>query len=59
MVTMIESPDTLQETLQISPSALDICKVQGIPTAGNCAGNTVDVLDTSGCNNSPPGEDWG
>lgn len=53
MVTIIESPLILQHTLKVSQAALDICKQQNIPTAGNCAGNTVDVLDTSQCNNNP------
>jgi hypothetical protein len=59
MATIIESPDILQRTIRISQSALDICKEQGIPTAGNCAGNTIDVLDNSECNNLPSSEDWG
>jgi iron transport multicopper oxidase len=59
MATIIESPDILQRMVKIPKSALDICKEQGIPTAGNCAGNRVNVLDTTGCNSSPPNEDWG
>lgn len=53
MVTIIESPLILQQTLRVSQAALDICNLQNIPTAGNCAGNTVDVLDTSQCNSNP------
>lgn len=53
MVTIIESPEIVQQTLKVSEAALEICNQQNIPTAGNCAGNTVNVLDTSQCNNNP------
>jgi len=56
MVTLIESPQILQRSLTVDQQALDMCQEQGIPTAGNCAGNTVNVLDTSGCNNNPADE---
>jgi iron transport multicopper oxidase len=55
-VTLIESPDILQRTLTVDQQALDLCHEQKIPTAGNCAGDTVNVLDTSGCNNNPEDE---
>jgi iron transport multicopper oxidase len=49
-VTIIESPDKLQQSgLTIPPDHLAACQVQGIPTSGNCAGNTTDPLDTSQC----------
>ncbi|KAF2436801.1 hypothetical protein EJ08DRAFT_623128 [Tothia fuscella] len=59
MATIIESPATLQKTVRISNAQLDICRDQGIPTEGNCSGDTLNVLDTSKCNKDPPEEDWG
>lgn len=49
-MTLIEAPDKLQQSgLQIPPDHLAACKAQGIPTSGNCAGNTRNPLDTSQC----------
>ncbi|KAI9845595.1 MAG: hypothetical protein M1838_001679 [Thelocarpon superellum] len=53
VATMIEAPTELQKTLQLTPDHLSTCRDQGIPTAGNAAGNTADLLDLSG-NNYPP-----
>lgn len=69
MATMIEAPLALQHQLSlpqspytssnasalaIPPSHLEACAKQGVPIAGNAAGNTVDLLDLSG-ENLPPG----
>lgn len=51
--TLIEAPLDLQKTLQIPDSHYEACKQGGIPTAGNAAGNTVNLLDLSG-QNTPP-----
>jgi iron transport multicopper oxidase len=59
MVTMIESPDILQKTVPVARIQLDICLKQGIPTQGNCAGDTQHVLNDSGCRNTLPDENWG
>ena len=50
---MIEAPDELQKTLTIPEDHLEACRAQGLPVAGNAAGNTVDLLDMSGVNRSP------
>lgn len=52
--TMIEAPLELQKSQKIPEGHLDQCKAQGLPTAGNAAGNTVDFLDLTGENKSPP-----
>ncbi|KAI4198922.1 MAG: hypothetical protein LQ350_004987 [Teloschistes chrysophthalmus] len=41
--------------LPIPPSHLSACTQQGVPIAGNAAGNTLDLLDLSG-ENLPPGK---
>ncbi|KAJ2006971.1 ferroxidase fet3 [Coemansia sp. RSA 2322] len=38
-LTFIEAPDVLQRTLKIPEAMLDLCRVQGIKTWGNAAGN--------------------
>lgn len=49
-VTLIEAPDKLQQSgLRIPQDHLAACQAQGIPTSGNCAGNTRNPLDTSQC----------
>jgi len=50
---MIEDPLSLQG-LRIPPSHFDVCKSQGIATAGNAAGNTADLYDLTGANVPPP-----
>lgn len=59
--TFIEAPTELQKLgIKIPDDHLAICKAQNIPTAGNCAGNTKAVLDTSACNNDPKDDStWG
>lgn len=59
-ITLIESPDQLQGSLTIADTQLQICRAQGLPTSGNCAGSTTNLEDTSQCNNVPSNEDaWG
>lgn len=53
IATLIESPTDLQKSLTIPQAQYNICKAQNILTAGNAAGNTVDLLDLSGENKSP------
>lgn len=50
---MIEAPNELQTTLKIPDGHLETCKAQGMATAGNAAGNTVDLFDLKGANRSP------
>jgi iron transport multicopper oxidase len=53
---MVEAPMVLQSQLEgkIPADHLAACKALDIPTAGNAAGNTVNLLDLSG-ENKPPG----
>ncbi|KAM0815501.1 putative Cupredoxin [Seiridium cardinale] len=53
MATMVEAPLELQKTLTIPPEQYDVCSAGGIPTAGNAAANTVNVLDLTGQNSAP------
>ena len=54
VATMIEMPAELQASgLTIPQDHLDICRAQGIPTAGNSAGNTQDLFDLTGANEAP------
>lgn len=53
VATMVEAPTELQQTLKIPQGHLDTCKSQNIATAGNAAGNTVDLFDLKGENVSP------
>jgi iron transport multicopper oxidase len=52
-VTMIENPLELQQTLKIPDDHYKACQAGNVPTAGNAAGNTKDLLDLSGDNVSP------
>ena len=51
---MIEAPLDVQKSITIPPDHLAACAAGGVPTAGNAAGNTVNLLDLSGLP-SPPG----
>ncbi|UNI20006.1 hypothetical protein JDV02_006143 [Purpureocillium takamizusanense] len=53
MATFVEAPTELQKQITIPQDHLDVCKAAGQPTAGNAAGNTVDLLDLRG-QNAPP-----
>ena len=52
--TMIEAPLEVQKQgLQIGQDFLDLCKASGIPTEGNAAGNTMNLMDLTGANVQP------
>ncbi|KAI9845920.1 MAG: hypothetical protein M1837_004456 [Sclerophora amabilis] len=50
---MIEAPLDVQKTISIPEDHYKVCKDLGVPTAGNAAGNTEDLLNLSGGNFSP------
>lgn len=50
--TIIEAPQELAG-LPIPPDHLAVCQAQGIPTAGNAAGNTQNYTDLTGANTVP------
>lgn len=50
VATMIEAPLEMQKTLSIPDDHYANCKDLNVPTAGNAAGNTVDVFDLKGEN---------
>ena len=47
---IVEAPDVLQQSQSINPQMEKICKAQGVPTAGNAAGNLVDFAVLRGAN---------
>lgn len=55
ILTFIEAPLQLQDQLsgKIPADHFDACKAQSMSYTGNAAGNTVDLLDTTGMNVSP------
>jgi iron transport multicopper oxidase len=53
IATLIEAPLDLQSALTVPEDHFQACKAQGIPTAGNAAGNTANLLDLSGENKAP------
>jgi iron transport multicopper oxidase len=53
IATMVEAPLEVQRSLSIPQNHFDACKVANVPTAGNAAGNAVNVLDLTGAN-APP-----
>jgi iron transport multicopper oxidase len=56
--TIIEAPQELKG-LTIPSDHLAVCQAQGIPTAGNAAGNTNNYTDLTGANIDPPFPDRG
>ncbi|OCK75595.1 multicopper oxidase, partial [Lepidopterella palustris CBS 459.81] len=56
IATMVEAPLTLQQTLsgKIPADHLSACHDTNTPTAGNAAGNTINVLDLAGAPRPPP-----
>jgi iron transport multicopper oxidase len=54
MATFVEAPTELQKSLKIPKDHYDACAAGGIPTAGNAAGNTVNLLDLTGEPAPPP-----
>ncbi|KAK5142597.1 hypothetical protein LTR04_002171 [Oleoguttula sp. CCFEE 6159] len=57
--TIIESPTSLQGSLNVPSDHLKSCKDQGIKTSGNAAGNTKDFLDLRGAITTNPKNNWG
>lgn len=51
---MVEAPLELQKTLKIPEDHYQACHDSDTLHAGNAAGNTVDLLDLTGENGSPP-----
>ena len=51
--TLIEAPDRLRN-MSFPDDHIDACKKMGTPYAGNAAGNTANVSDTSGFVTVPP-----
>ncbi|KAJ5527675.1 hypothetical protein N7513_011834 [Penicillium frequentans] len=49
-VVFVEAPMYLQDHLTIPENHYEVCNASGIATAGNAAGNTVDVYDLKGEN---------
>lgn len=54
-ITLVEDPLTLQSQLggKIPQDHWDACAAGDVPTKGNAAGNTIDLLDLSGQTRSP------
>ncbi len=50
---MVESPMELQKSTKLTENHLKVCEELGLPTEGNAAGNTVDLLDLTGANKPP------
>ncbi|KDN72372.1 putative multicopper oxidase [Colletotrichum sublineola] len=53
IATIVEAPEALQGR-EIPKGHLDVCRAAGVPTRGNAAGNTRNVLDLTG-ENKPVG----
>lgn len=53
IATMVEAPLEMQKFITIPEDQYELCRAQGVPIAGNAAGNTKDYLDISGANVSP------
>ncbi|KAH0550876.1 hypothetical protein GP486_007760 [Trichoglossum hirsutum] len=51
---MLNAGGRLVALVKVPKDHLKVCKEQGIPTAGNAAGNTRDPLDLRGANTKPP-----
>lgn len=54
MATFVEAPTELQKSIRLPADHLAACEKGGIPTAGNAAGNTLDLLNLAGQNAPPP-----
>lgn len=52
--TLVEAPLDLQSSLKVPEDHFKVCQAQAIPTAGNAAGNTVDLFDLTGEDAPPP-----
>ena len=49
---MIEAPEALQNSLVVPENHYDMCRALDVPTRGNAAGNTIDVYNLDGQNES-------
>ncbi|KAH6695486.1 Cupredoxin [Plectosphaerella plurivora] len=54
MATFVEAPLDIQKSLILPQDHFDACSAAQIPTQGNAAANTKDLLDLSGQNAPPP-----
>ncbi|PHH81497.1 hypothetical protein CDD82_644 [Ophiocordyceps australis] len=54
IATFVEAPLDLQRQLSIPDSHLDVCRQASVPTVGNAAANTADLLNLHGQNHPPP-----
>lgn len=52
-VTFVEAPDELQKNLRVPEDHYKVCRDTKTPTAGNAAGNTMDLLNLEGANVPP------
>lgn len=52
-ITLVENPLDMQKNLKIPEDHYKACQQANIPTVGNAAGNTKDLLDLTGANVSP------
>lgn len=50
VAVMVEDPLEIQKKITLPADHLAACKDSNTPTAGNAAGNTVDVFDLKGEN---------
>ncbi|ORY55098.1 Cupredoxin [Pseudomassariella vexata] len=53
IATFVESPLDLQNTLTIPKDHYEVCVAGNVPTVGNAAANTHNLLDLSGENRAP------
>ncbi|PNS17401.1 Iron transport multicopper oxidase [Sphaceloma murrayae] len=53
VATMVEDPEALQKSLVVPEDHWQVCREAGTKTAGNAAGNTVDLLDLTGERQAP------
>ena len=49
---MVEAPLELQSSLEIPPNHYEVCRDSNVKTSGNAAGNTVDLFNLEGQNES-------
>jgi len=54
IATLVEAPLDLQHSLTVPEDHFKVCQAQAIPTAGNAAGNTVDLFNLAGEDAPPP-----
>ena len=57
--TFIEAPEELQASLTVPENHYSACAAESLPTAGNAAGNTVNMTDLTGANTAMPNPDYG